>query len=372
MEGIYITGIGNVLGENYIPLSELAKEFNMSKRKFKKMKNRYGNSGVYRFTQQKGIEESACEALDKATNNAGISHSDINGLFYTATTSCRYYVPDLGKIVSSELGLSDIKLVPAGTGCTGGLCAIYNAYNALIRDSCEDRKSTYVVLMGESNGLHTKDNPETVFLFSDNASAVVLSNNLPKDGYLIKTVNGITTKGDPYSMTLTNPSFNKNKSNMGFKMQGDGVFTFAMDEALPRFAPLAGLEKISDANYFIPSQTIIALLKQMIIQEGLDQNRVYTDGIRERGNTNGGAVFSGLEDAIKKEYITNQDDILLSVFGANLQVYSAHLLPRGNVKNIVGANEQTKSRPEKQLEVTASDRILGKIGGFLLRHGVKI
>jgi 3-oxoacyl-[acyl-carrier-protein] synthase III len=374
MKDSYIIGIGNVPGENCIPFKDLSKRFGTSTRKLNSIKRRYGNSCVYRFTKQKGLEESACEALEKATKNAGISLNEIDGLFYTPTTSGRYYVPDFGKIVSSKLGLSDVLLVPSGTGCTGGLSALFNAYNALVKDSCQQKISNYVILVGEANELHTSENPEMAFLFSDNASSVVVSNNPIKNGYLINSVNGTTTKGDPFSMTLHNPSLNEKDIKNGFRMQGDGVFSFAMDQALPRFASLVNLEKISDAKYFIPSQTIIALLKQMIIQENLDKNRVYTDGMIEKGNTNGGGIFDGLEDAIKKGYIGNQDDVLMSVFGVNLQVYSTHLLPYGNVNSIIGANKKQTKREglESRVDISFRDKVEKVIGGFCLRRGIKV
>ena len=132
-------------------------------------------------------------AGEKALNEWGGSASEITHVVSTTCTNSAN--PGFDHFVAKKLGIphTSEKVLLHGVGCSGGMAALRTAANLALGSSYQQRPARILVLACEISSVLVRSELESIHenqevrigvcLFSDCASACVLSNNLGKDTY---------------------------------------------------------------------------------------------------------------------------------------------------------------------------------------------
>lgn len=260
-----------------------------------------------------------------------IDRLKIRGVFGSSNYTAKFLIPSFTACCAKELRLKNVVCDQIGLGCAGGLQALRNCHNQAVVDFIEGKIGYYLVVVGDQISLILdRENFSTSVLFSEGVAVLLLSNNPEESkGYKIDRVGTKSLLSEHlYSLRLENPYHSLSKKNEipKLKMEGLNVFQFAV-KSFPDILDLVGLKELDDKTYFIPHQANIRIIDQIIQNNKLNPNNVYTEGIKTIGNTSGASVFFGLQDSLRNNLFDKRNKVLLGAFGAELQVGTAMLLP---------------------------------------------
>lgn len=291
-----------------------------------------GVTKLHRIAEGEDLVSLASEACIDVLEQAGLPRNALTGIFASCNPTTEYLMPTLAPLVAARMGVTHLQACQIGMGCAGGVQALQAAYNQLVADSVQGKTSYYLVVAGDhTSRMLNKELWKTAILFSDGVSAALVSND-PKvsSGYVIDRVASETYAGESVCViNLPNVLAKADgapRAECMLHMQGRGVFEFGTRIA-PRVRALAGMDDFSDA-YIIPHQANIRMLNELVPAFEIRADQLYTDGITKIGNISGAACFIGLEDTIKRNLSGDAATVVLSAFGAELQVAVAVLRKR--------------------------------------------
>ena len=291
-----------------------------------------GVTKLHRIADGEDLVSLAAQASLDVLEQAGLPLKALSGIFSSCNPTTEFLMPTLAPLVAAKIGVTHLQACQIGMGCAGGVQALQAAYNQLVVDSLRGKTSYYLVVAGDHiSRMLNHDLWKTAILFSDGVSAALVSND-PRvsTGYVIESAASETYAGESVCVinlpnVLAMPE-GAPRSEYMLHMQGRGVFEFGTRIG-PRVRALAGMEDFSDA-YIIPHQANIRMLNELIPAFEIRPDQLYTDGITKIGNISGAACFIGLEDMIKRNLNGDAKTVLLSAFGAELQVAVAVLRKR--------------------------------------------
>jgi 3-oxoacyl-[acyl-carrier-protein] synthase-3 len=329
---VYLTGIGTCLGSTKVPLEEIGRRFNLTDKDLVRLRRKCGPQHLYRIGDGQTLVQCALDACRRAMSSAALQPDAISGVYAsTGGPVAEYALPDLARVLALSMGLDEIDTIPISMGCVGGIDGLLAARNRLIVDSLEGRAANYLVVCGDQATVtHRETDRDTAFLFSEGMACCVLSNRA-QTGFRIEKINSMAAGGDPFCMKLQNAHL---APQAKFEMSGEAVYEFVIKTALPKIPSLLGLTRFPTDTYCIFHQASFSILRQLASQADLASDLVYSDGIREIGNTSGASVMFGLHDAVRKGYVLRASRVLLAAFGVSLKVGAALLTPVGDPRNV--------------------------------------
>lgn len=324
---ISLIGLNSKVGEDMKSADEISINFN----KKPESVTINGVTKLYYFSKKEDLVRLACYITEYLIDRLGVDRLKIRGVFGSSTYTSKFLVPSFAVSYAHELGLRNIICDQIGLGCSGGLQALRNCCNQAAIDFMGNKIGYYLVAVGDQTSrILDHENYGTSVLFSDGIAVLLLSNN-PEEisGYKVDMVRTKSLLNESvYSLRIKNPYHSLNKRNEipKLKMNGPDIFKFAVKSFL-EILDLVELKELDDKIYFIPHQANIRIINQIIEKNKLNPKNVYSDGIKTIGNTSGASVFFGLIDSLKRNLFDKRSNVLLGVFGAELQIGAALLSP---------------------------------------------
>jgi len=325
----HINGIGTAIGSDIISPLEIAKRFGKPLRRIERL----GIERLHRFSKDETLPEKACEASLKAIHSAGISPSDVSGIF--ASTSSTYSMPQLARVIGKKLELFSIPMMNISGGCAGGVHALQAAYNQFMVDNLIGKARNYLVLAGDKTSAVLDENDwETAPLFSEGIAAIVLGPRNENSKFFLENVRSSSVDGDIYMMHIPGSGCQRAgeeiNNNPRFRMNGEAVFKFATYDVFPEILRLQGQDKVLKDDYFILHQATYVISEHIAGRNNISPEQIYIDGVKN-GNLVGASVFFGLEDVVNRN-LARGKNIVLGSFGADLNISVAKLRPMGYKK----------------------------------------
>lgn len=306
-EMIKITGLGSSLGSTRITNSDLSEKIGLSPDEIERktgIKNRF-----HCDVERENIYVLMAAAANQALRSAGLGVGDISGVFTASNPTGEFLLPNFASVVASVLGMGPFYTGGNSTGCSGGLVALDLAFNKLHRDASMELSRNYLVLAGDQTSSIVKPGSLDEFLFSDGASALVVTNNVDVEGYYrVETLNNFTFHNRADSLKLGRKGF--------LEHDGRSIYKFAT-RSLGVILDLMGEESFPSDAYLIPHQANLRIIEKLA--RGIDPKRVYKDGIVNVGNTSPASVFMGLED-VNRRGLSSLRSLVLATFGEGLTV----------------------------------------------------
>lgn len=320
---VYLGYLTTSLGNIPISIEDIGKSFDLKK---EDITSKTGVTKLFRLNES--IVESAVEVGRQILQ--GIK-KEVKGIFASCNlTSSDFLMPSFATSVAAQIPLKNVVADSIGIGCAGGLQSLRNAYNQLITDYITNNEiGSYLVITGDrTSTMLDPEDQKTAFLFSEGVVGMIATTDPGLRNQCLYEILCVKTKtlgGNVNVLKIPNPYVVGYANGLPkLSMDGAGVYKFGIS-IFKDMLELAGLEKLPERTYFIPHQANLRMLQKMIEVNKLDPKMVYTDGIKNIGNTSGPAVFFGLADALERKLVTKQQKVLLGVFGAELQVGSALL-----------------------------------------------
>lgn len=308
-----IIGIGSSLGSRRITNNELEARPGIMASEIET------KTGVkYRFHCDPKLENLCvlmASAADQSLKSANKSVEEINGIFSACNPTGDFLLPNVSSIVASLLNSSPFYNGGNATGCSGGLIALGMAQNKLVDDSLHGRIKNYLVIAGDETSVIIRQGTPDEMLFSDGASALVISNDKNNDHYYsVKSVDNTTYHEKADALKLK-------RGNLFLEHDGRAVYAFAT-RSMKSILRMLGAREFPAGRYFIPHQANLRIIEKL--SEGIDPSLVYRDGIINIGNTSPASVFIGLEDVSRKR-LSVYNELILATFGEGLTVAVAEL-----------------------------------------------
>lgn len=326
-----IIGIGSSLGSKKITNSNLAERLELSPEEIE------AKTGIkYRFhcnQENENLYVLMASAAEQALNSAGLTIERINGVFSASNPTGDYLLPNVSSIVAGLMGLSGVYNGGTSTGCSGGLTELETACNKLFKNN---KVKNYLVLAGDQTSRIIKPGGLDEILFSDGASAVIVSNNPSMKGYYS------IEKVDNRCFTEKSDALKLEREKHFIDHDGIAVYRFAIRTMAP-ILKMLGVDKFPEETYFIPHQANLKIIDRLTTN--LDPHLVYKEGIINIGNTSPASVFIGLE-YVNRKNLSPHKKIVLATFGEGLTVAIAELTSLG------------KSLPERLDEVSLKKKYM--------------
>ncbi|MGV8150141.1 MAG: 3-oxoacyl-ACP synthase III family protein [Candidatus Woesearchaeota archaeon] len=256
-------------------------------------------------------------AASKAIINAEITIDVIDGIFTSSNPSGDYLLPNTTSIVASLLGKNEFYGWFGGSGCTGGILALENAYNKLAVDTMNGKMSYYLVIAGDQTSKMIERDSSDQILFSDSASAMIITNhNVEGWEYKLNSINMLTDTDNAKALRLINKEF---------KLYHDGksIYKFASSKVPQYILKLLETQKFPKDKYLIAHQANLRIINNIAKELEIDNERLYTKGIKEKGNTSPTSVFIALDELSREKM--EYTKIVLAVFGEGLNVGIAQI-----------------------------------------------
>ncbi|KAH7029243.1 chalcone and stilbene synthase domain-containing protein [Microdochium trichocladiopsis] len=269
---------------------------------------------LHKFYMSRGVPL-AVTAARKAVAEARIRPSDITHIVSTTCTNSAN--PGYDHAVSNELGLvsSVEKILLHGVGCSGGLAALRTAANLALAHSFRSKPARILCVALEVNTTLARSELESIHnnqearigvcLFSDGASAVILSNGL---GGPIPFQNPVYSLLDWHHELIPN-----SQQELGFDVDPMG-WKVTLSPAVPALAVTALQSSLdlllSRASTYLPSQykeasdfdwaihpggAKILVGAQKALSLSPEHMRASYDIYQNHGNSSSATIFSILD-----------------------------------------------------------------------------
>ncbi len=308
-----ILGIGSSLGSRRITNKDLESRLSLSAEQIESktgIKHRFHCDPV-----RENLYVLMTSAVDQALNSANIPVERIDGVFSACNPTGELLLPNTSTIVASLLNMGAFYNGGNGVGCSGGLIALDMAFNKLEKDSRQGRIRNYLVITGDQTSAMIESGSSDEMLFSDGASALILSNDRnTEEYYRVEDVDNITYHKKANALKLR-------RDHPILEHDGGAVYTFAI-RSMSSILDMLGVDKFPEETYLIPHQANLRIINRLT--EAIDPNLVYREGIVNIGNTSPASVFIGLEEVNRKR-LSPYDNIVLATFGEGLTIAMAKL-----------------------------------------------
>ena len=277
------------------------------------------------------VTSMAIAAGKAALDNAGIDPREISCIRIGVNTHMRF--PSVASMVQEALGVRDASAADVSAGCAGFIYGVEEIFNKLHFDWLFYGRKSYGLAIGVDSMSTVTDyhDRKTCVLFGDGAGAVVIGP--VETGEILATYT--RTQGqyadllklDEFlSLPLIDAKEMKfqrlNVTNYPFlSMEGPKVFVVAVrtmvsdiKSVLKKYNQANG-KKLSekDIDYVYPHQANLRIVSAVGEALKLPPERVYSDGVRNYGNTSTASIPIGYVDNLGKHHGTLEVDV---AFGA--------------------------------------------------------
>lgn len=262
----------------------------------------------------------ATEAAKKALEAANIKAEQLD-LIIVATVTPDMSFPSTACIVQSNLGAKNAAAFDLEAACSGFL------YGVSIGDQfIKTGLYNNVLVIGAEtlSKIMNWNDRNTCVLFGDGAGAVVLGPTEEGKG-ILSTHLGADGEGGKF---LTLPAGGSRmpatvetvEQNLHYiKMDGSEVFKFAvraMASAAKKALSLCELD-VNDIDYLVPHQANTRIIGASAKRLKLPLEKVYVN-LDKYGNMSAASIPVALDEAVRKEKIKQNDNVVLVGFGGGL------------------------------------------------------
>ena len=309
-----IAGVGAAVPELIVTNAEIETRFGVEAGWIE------GRTGVRerRITRTPGeLVDLAEEASRRALDSAGVEVGDIDEVV-VATTSGPYLFPSLACLINERLGIAEAPAFDVAAACAGFPYALTVADRA-IRSG--DRECILVLGADRLSAACEPSDRVTAALFGDGAGAVVLrsteSNGEQPRGILTHRLRAL---GGLWSiLRLPSGGHAPGGGEAWMRMDGTEVFRAAVEHlvALTReVLEEAGLTA-EDVGVLVPHQANVRIIRRMIAQLGIDDDRVEVN-LERFGNTSAASIPIALADAVAAGRLGRGDVLVLNAVGGGM------------------------------------------------------
>jgi 3-oxoacyl-[acyl-carrier-protein] synthase-3 len=262
-------------------------------------------------------------AANRAIVDAKINPEEID-LILVATLTPDYMFPSVGCLIQKKLVKRTIPALDIQAACSGYVYAISLA-KAVVESLMY--KNVLIVASEKLSSIVNYKDRQTCVLFGDGAAACVVSGGCEKG----LEIRGVSLGADGQQSDLLilpgggsrNPASKEtiDKEMHYLQMAGNEVFKHAVRRMeLSSKECLSKLNlKETDISWLIPHQANIRIIEAIARRfKHLPSEKVYKEVVQKYGNTSASSIGIALDLLLKKEEIKNNENILLTAFGAGL------------------------------------------------------
>ncbi len=259
------------------------------------------------------------KAATAALEDAEVRAEDID-LIITATLSPDMNFPSTACIIQEKIGAFNAAAFDLEAACTGFIYALTTAKAFILSGQAQ---KVLVVGVEVLSKLINWEDRKTAVLFADGAGAAVVSGI--EEAGIMSTALGADGKGGKFLYMPAGgsrmPATRETVDNKlhSIVMDGSEVFKFAarkMAEVSEIAVRKCGMT-LNEIDYMVPHQANIRIIQNAAKRMSIPMERVYLN-IQEYGNMSAASVPVALDEAVKKGYVRNGDNLLLVGFGAGL------------------------------------------------------
>ncbi len=324
MRQAFIIGSGMAVPEPIVTNEEIAEKLGLTPEKI------FKSSGIRRRRwAAEGTRTSslACDALNHALKDAGITANDVDYLIFGTMTPDRF-IPGSAPSVQKSLGLREIPCLDIRATCCNALYGLQIAQALIISGAA--RKVAICLADIQSAWLRsTSKANSTYMLFGDGASAIIVSADvqekalqiidlyLATDGAHIDDL-GIRCPGTEFGTVFSHEPDNFTEDYEA-RMVGQSVILHAsrkMASACETVLERNNLT-VNDVNWVVPHQANANLLAQVArnLNFSTEDGRLVSV-LEDYGNTSSASMGIALDTLRRAGRIRAQDYLLLPAFGA--------------------------------------------------------
>ena len=324
---IGIVGSAACLGKKEISINEVCEMINketggnLDSETFKKTVGVQGP--LRRFKKNISLEDVIVNVSKQAIESSNFKINQIDGLFLGLSThkALQYSVPGIASIIALRLGVKG-SATEVGAGCTAGMDALKCAYNQLICDSLNNKKSNYLVIGADDARKIISLKTSEALLFSVGAGALVV-NNFRKDyslNYLVKQIGSLATVACGSEDELKVMQL-KRGDNEYFKMTNPGAIAkWVCSAVYDCVKGMLGEDVVNNCEIFVPHQGNPKMLEIMARKN--DIPNIYSSDCREFGNTGAASIILAYHNVVNR---IKPNNMVLASFGAGHKIIAAYL-----------------------------------------------
>jgi len=277
------------------------------------------------------LESMAVAAARQAVDNAGIDVRDISVIRIGVNTHMRF--PSLSALVQEALGIPDASAADVSAGCASFIFSVEDVFNRLNFEWMAYGRKSYGLAIGIEGMSIVTDyhDRSTCVLFGDGAGAAVIG---PVESGEIMAIY-TRTQGKYAELLLLDKFMHvplSDPQEMSFQrldstnypylsMEGPKVFVVAVRTMVSDVRTVIGKynrandERLTEADidYVYPHQANLRIVTAVGEALKLPPEQVYSDGVKNYGNTSAASIPIGYIDNLGKHQSNTEVDV---AFGA--------------------------------------------------------
>ena len=272
-----------------------------------------GIKNIYKSSEKEDVIYLASEAAKKLLKKNDINKIDI---VFLVTQSPTFNVPSNSYIIHDKLNLKkDCMVFDINQGCSGYVYAL-NIAESLLKNN---NLSKALILTSDTYSKFSKK-LNVSSLFSDAATATLVSNNEKKDIYQFTSY---SEKYESLIQKKTNVSSGIQSNSL--LMTGTSVFNFSINEVSSDIEKFLRINKIkkSKIKYFLFHQASKIVLDNLKRKLNITSKQMYGN-INKYGNTVSSTLPILLRDLKKKT--NRKQEVILCGFGVGLSIAICKIL----------------------------------------------
>jgi 3-oxoacyl-[acyl-carrier-protein] synthase-3 len=269
--------------------------------------------------RNEATSDMAVKAARRALESAAAHASDID-LIVVATCTPDHIMPSTASLVQNRLGARRAGALDMNAACSGFVYALGMAAGQI---EAGRAKQTLVIGADELSIHLDWQDRATCVLFGDGAGAVLLrAGNQP--GVLASTMG---SDGSGADLLIIRGGGSRHRSNGNGKVNGDRylrmngpqIYRWATQMMARAAEEVLRNSRIKpeDVDLFIPHQANLRIIENTAKRLGIDDEKVFSN-VGRYGNTSAASIPIALCEAIDAGRIDQDDNIVLSSFGAGL------------------------------------------------------
>jgi 3-oxoacyl-[acyl-carrier-protein] synthase-3 len=286
------------------------------------------------ISSRTGIEERRVANRNEATSDMAVraarqaisvaeAHASDIDLIVVATCTPDYIMPSTASLVQNRLGARRAGAIDLNAACSGFVYAL-----AMAAGQIEAGRAKQALVVGAdelSIHLDWKDR-STCVLFGDGAGAVLLRAGT-EPGIMASTMGSDGSGADllyiPGSGGSRNGSNGRNGNGNGngryLRMNGPQIYRWATQMMARAAEDVLRESRVTpdQIDLFIPHQANLRIIENTAKRLGIDSEKVFSN-VGRYGNTSAASIPIALCEAIAAGRVDQEDNIVLSSFGAGL------------------------------------------------------
>lgn len=357
---VQIDGLKTVIPECCIRIDDELDYFDGNPKKLARAKKMMGYGCRYIADELTTVTDMAVSAAEKLMTEMQVNRDEIDLLIFV-NQKPDYKEPNDACIAHGRLGLKKTcAAIPIVLGCSGYVYGLWLAHSLLASGSGKK----CLLLAGDiPTRVCNKDNRKTAQLFSDAASATLLSYTPKKDVFssfvigndgtgwdkLIVPFGGskLPVRKDVVDLQVQDSSMNKWTVEDSM-MQGEDVFNFTMDIApalINKTMEFAGWT-VDDVDLFAIHQANKQIVENIISKAQIPAEKAPSDIFSKYANNSTNSVVTVLCDSAKK-----LKNVVLCAFGIGLSWGGAALNLSQTYNGGISTYIPPQNRPTRQEQI---------------------